>query len=119
MAGEDIVISASVRRIIARHWIDNSFVSIMTHRGVVHISGTLRKINAIDANDEVGEDVLQSMEQEIRRIKGVKRIVFTVDGWVKDGGHFIKISTPKKERRISERLPDRFGREGEKKEGER
>ncbi|MCX7702940.1 MAG: hypothetical protein N2234_02400 [Planctomycetota bacterium] len=105
MAGEDIAISAAVRRIFARHWVDNTLVSVMAHRGVVHITGIMHKVNAIDEKDDIGEDTLQIIESEIKRIKGVKRIIFSLDGWVKDGGQFIKTATRRKfemkeERRI-------------------
>lgn len=113
MAGEDMLINTRVRRIFAKYWLDATLVSIMTHRGVVHIAGVLHKIHAIDERDEVNEDLLQVLEQEIKRIKGVKRIIFTIDGWVKDGGQFKRISPVKRESKTKRAIRKYFEEEGE------
>jgi len=115
VAAEDIIISARVRRVFARHWLDATLVSIMTHRGVVHIAGILQKIHAVDEHDDVNEDLLQTIEQEIKRIKGVKRVVFTLDGWVKDGGQFRRIAVVQRKKKTERTLYKYFEEEKEEK----
>jgi len=86
-------ITVRVRGVLARHWIDNMLVSVMTRRGVVHLGGRLHKITAVDEYDDINEDELMTIEQEIRRIKGVKRVIYNIEGWLRDGGRFIKVQT--------------------------
>jgi len=72
-------------------------VSVMTRRGVVHLGGRLHKITAVDEYDDINEDELATIEQEIRRIKGVKRVIYNIEGWLKDGGRFVKVETVHKQ----------------------
>ena len=90
MGAEDMKAAVLVRSVLARHWIDNTLVSIMVHRGAAHISGRLHKITAIDDKDDMNEDELMVIEMEIKRIKGVKRVIYNLEGWYKDGGRFVK-----------------------------
>ena len=92
-------ITVLVRAVLARHWIDNMLVSVTTRRGMVFISGRLHKITAVDEYDDVDEDELMIIEQEIRRIKGVKRISYNLEGWIKDGGRFVKVESVKEKKR--------------------
>ncbi|RKY17232.1 MAG: hypothetical protein DRP63_04030, partial [Planctomycetota bacterium] len=39
------------------------------------------------------------IEQEIRRIKGVKRVIYNIEGWLKDGGRFVKVETVQREKK--------------------
>jgi len=68
-------------------------VSVMTRRGVVHLGGRLHKITSIDEYDDINEDELIVIEQEIRRIRGVRRVIYNIEGWLKDGGRFVKVET--------------------------
>ncbi|RKY13289.1 MAG: hypothetical protein DRP82_05595 [Planctomycetota bacterium] len=97
MGANDMKITVRVRGVLARHWIDNMLVSVMTRRGVVHLGGRLHKITAVDEYDDINEDELATIEQEIRRIKGVKRVIYNIEGWLKDGGRFVKVETVHKQ----------------------
>ena len=99
MGAEDMKITVLVRSVLARHWIDNMLVSVMTRRGIVSLSGRLHKITAVDEHDDINEDEMMVIEQEIRRIKGVRRVIYNLEGWMKDGGRFVKVETVHDERR--------------------
>ena len=99
MGADDMKITVRVRGVLARHWIDNMLVSVMTRRGVVYLGGRFHKITAVDEHDDISEDDLATIEQEIRRIKGVKRVIYNIEGWLKDGGRFIKVETVHREKK--------------------
>ena len=97
MAIKDFQINSHVRGILARHWIDTTLITVMTIRGVVFLQGSLRKITAGSAQDEIGEALLATMEMEMKHIKGVRQIVYRLEDWRKDGGKFARIEAKKKE----------------------
>lgn len=97
MAIRDFQINSRVRGVLAKHWIDVNLVTVMTIRGVVFLQGRMRKITAGSPQDEIGEEMLASMELEMKHIKGVKQIVYRLEDWRKDGGKFAKTEAKKKE----------------------
>lgn len=97
MAVKDFQINSRIRGVLAKHWIDTNLITVMTIRGVVFLQGRLRKITVGSRQDEIGEEMLATMEWEMRHIKGVKQIVYRLDDWRKDGGKFTKTEAKKKE----------------------
>jgi hypothetical protein len=82
-------IVARVRGVFARHWMDLGLISILYSQGTVRLQGTIQKLQ--QAGDPVDEMLLSVIEQEIRRVKDVKRVNFNFDNWVKTSTGWEKI----------------------------
>jgi hypothetical protein len=80
----DLDINCQVRKVLVRHWIDLGKVSMRTTRGVVHLSGELRKL--YHAREELNTALVLTLVSEIRRIRNVRRVNTDFDNWqYKDG----------------------------------
>lgn len=76
MAAGDIRIANSVRQILGRHYIKTAGVHIMVGRGGVRVIGRLERTEA-KAYMAIDEDYIHKLKNEIRRIKGVKTVMFS------------------------------------------
>ena len=76
MTGGDIRIANSVRQILGRHYIKTAGVHIMVGRGGVRVSGKLERTEA-KAFMAIDVDYIHKLKNEIRRIKGVKTVMFS------------------------------------------
>ncbi len=87
MSAQDYRVNAEVRRLLVSRWIDVSRLQIGTTNGVVYLMGTLES-TVEDALERVGQrsdsrDPIERLirlvglvEKELRRIRGVRDIVF-------------------------------------------
>jgi hypothetical protein len=82
-------IVARVRGVFARHWMDLGLITIMFSRGTVRLQGRLEKLQ--HAGEPVDEMLLSVMEQEIKRVKNVKRVVFNFENWVRTSAGWEKV----------------------------
>jgi hypothetical protein len=102
MLEEDFVIQANIRRMLTRTEIDASQIDFGTVRGVVYIRGTLQ-LSRLDLSwdsDKVRDftvNTLYSLEKKIRRIPGVSDVIFQLNNWKKEKGHWFHVRSIKKE----------------------
>ena len=94
MSVEDYRINAFVRSVLVKRWIDTSRVDFGTSNGVVYVRGILRQVygrKQLEEDDEEVDNLLalvRKVEKEIRRIPGVRDIVFKLDNFEKRGGQW-------------------------------
>ena len=96
MASGDFQINSRVRGIFAKHWLDTSQLSVVTIKGNVYIGGNVRKLPAVSLDVDVNEDLMEIINYEIGRIRGVKRVTYRLEDWRREGGKFISLTHRKK-----------------------
>ena len=96
MSAQDYRVNAEVRRLLVSRWVDVSRVQIGTTNGIVYLMGTLepsvddaleRAGVSTDTRDP-GERLLRLVtviEKELRRVRGVRDIVFNFRNLRKKG----------------------------------
>lgn len=72
-----------VRRALVRHWIDLERLSIRPVRDAIIVSGEIRLHRPSSATNGVA-GLLHILEDELRRLHGVRRVRFELDNWTKD-----------------------------------
>ena len=81
---------------LSRSDVDASQMDFGTVRGVVYIQGTFR-LSRIDPSwdsDKVKDctaGTLYSLEKKVRRIPGVSDVVFQLNNWRKEKGHWFHV----------------------------
>ena len=78
MATSDFKINCKVRSVFARHWLDLQRVRFASFRGTVRVQGELV---VLGGEGRLEPTKIEVLETEIRRIGGVKRIVFDLANW--------------------------------------
>ena len=114
MAAGDFQINSRVRGIFSKHWLDISQLSVVTIKGNVYIGGTVKKLAAVSRHIEINEELMETIDYEIRRIKDVKRITYRLEDWRKEAGKFIslrKVKEAKEEQKKAEDTAKRIGYE--------
>ena len=114
MAAGDFQINSRVRGVFSKHWLDISQLSVVTIKGNVYIGGTVKKLAAVSRHIEINEELMETIDYEIRRIRDVKRIVYRLEDWRKEAGKFIslkKIRDSKEEKKKAEDKAKRMGYE--------
>ena len=102
MLREDFVIQTNIRRILIRSNIDYSDLTFGTVRGVVYIQGTFQ-VSRFDPSwdsDKAKDfrvNTLYSLEKKIRRIPGFSDVIFQLNNWRKEKGHWFRVKIIKKE----------------------
>ncbi len=76
MGTEDVRITEQVRRVLARHWIDPTDLRWTCTKGTLRFRGTFRRLPSPES-PPVGEPLLETVSQEIRRLQGVQKVYFT------------------------------------------
>jgi hypothetical protein len=82
-------IVARVRGVFARHWMDLGLITIMFSRGTVRLQGRIEKLQ--QAGEPVNEMLLSVIEQEIKRVKNVRRVIFNFENWVRTSSGWEKV----------------------------
>jgi hypothetical protein len=89
MSAQDYRVNAEVRRLLVSRWVDVSRVRIGTTNGIVYLMGTLEP-SVEDALERSGISVegsnpaerlvrlISLVEKELRRVRGVRDIVFNL-----------------------------------------
>jgi hypothetical protein len=114
LAVGDFQINSRVRGIFAKHWLDTSQLSVVTIKGNVYIGGTVKKLSAVSRHVEINEELMETIDFEIKRIKDVKRITYRLEDWRKEAGKFIslrKIRESKEEKKMAEDIKKHTGYE--------
>jgi len=75
MAAEDVRIAEQVRRVLARHWIDQTDLRFSCTRGVLRFFGTIRRIPT-DESLRITDNLIELLALEIRRLSGVEKVYF-------------------------------------------
>jgi hypothetical protein len=93
MSAVDFRINAAVRRVFIRHWLDLQLIDYRTTNCVVYITGKLRGKGARKGTKKtdyaVNPAVVEAVEREIGRIRGVKRVHMKLEGWTRSGGKWV------------------------------
>ena len=96
MSAQDYRVNAEVRRLLVSRWIDVSRVQIGTTNGVVYLMGTLEpsvddalersgvSTDALDPSERLLR-LVAVVEKELRRIRGVRDLVFNLRNIRKKG----------------------------------
>ncbi len=79
----DSSIRQRVRAVLARAWILTSAVDVGCCRGVVRLRGELRH-HGTHAAQELDGNRIELLEQELRRIRGVRRVHMDLENWRRD-----------------------------------
>jgi hypothetical protein len=72
-------INRKLRSIMIKHWIDLGRISIRTVRDRVFLHGSLQRLPG--SRGEVNVSVVETIFDEIRRVKGVRHIRVELDNW--------------------------------------
>jgi len=91
MAHSDLEINRGVRSVLTRHWLDLSKTNFASRRGIVRLMGELKRLGA-----ETGKPLearnLETLDTEIKRLRGVDRVHFDLANWRKnEEGEWISI----------------------------
>ena len=89
----DTAIRASIRSTLTQLHIDVQFLAISSARGVVRITGDLKR-NTADAAP-IRATMLEDYERELKRVKNVRRIHLNPDNWRKGpSGSWVPVDPP-------------------------
>lgn len=97
MGANDFQINARVRGIFGKHWLDTGRTSVVTIKGNVYVGGVVRKLPGVSARIEINEDLLETIDYEIKRVRGVKRVIYRLEEWRKESGSFTRLKKRKTE----------------------
>jgi hypothetical protein len=75
---ERMEVYRSVRAILVRNYVDLGRLVIQIATGTVHLRGTLQRLMG---SAPLSPEVVQGFLQEIRRIRGVRRVITDFDNW--------------------------------------
>lgn len=94
MDTSDLAINSSIRRVLARHFIDLPRVRFGCFRGTVRMRGELvRRQTAGSGSLEAS--TLHAIEEEIHRIRGVQRLHVDIRNWQRlPGGGWVAAEAP-------------------------
>jgi hypothetical protein len=84
----DTEITAAVRKVLVKHWVDVSRIRIRVTRGVLILTGTIDKIYGAEGGP-VDRSFLSSLDQGLQAVKGLRRIRYQFGNWAKDGGEWV------------------------------
>jgi hypothetical protein len=84
MGAGDFALNAHVRQIFARHWLETQGMNLITANGILSITGRLvfRTVKQ-GKGTEITPDFMGLLESELRGIRGIKRVRWQLDNWVK------------------------------------
>jgi len=95
VAVEDWDINIAVRQELVKRWVDLRRVLFNTIGGIVHIKGVIvftktkggeeKIVASIEERLETEKKRLSDLERRLKKIKGVKGVVFNLTDWVKAG----------------------------------
>jgi hypothetical protein len=102
MLKDDFAIQANIRQMLTRTEIDVSQMEFGTVRGVVYIRGTFQFSQSDPSWDlnrakDFTAQTLYSLEKKIRRIDGVSDVIFQLNNWRKEKGHWFHVKIMKRE----------------------
>jgi len=80
VAISDFQINSKVRSVLAKHWIDLQKITFGSFRGTVRFSGELCLLGGRTGGGSEMNQV-ESLESEVRSIRGVQRIYFDLSNW--------------------------------------
>jgi hypothetical protein len=95
MTVEDNLLQLKVRATLVRNFVDTRVLSYNVIGQVVHLRGMLVVVYEhpdYDSADEHGVNarILLNIEQDLRRLPGVKDIRYDLTNWAKSGGQWLK-----------------------------
>lgn len=80
MPTSDFQINSGVRSILAKHWIDLKKVQVGAFHGTVRLTGELSRLGG-ECGSGHEERLIDTLELEIRALRGVARVYFDVTNW--------------------------------------
>lgn len=95
---DDWDINVSVRQELVKRFVDLRRVQFATIGGVVHLKGSIvftkikdgeeKIVATIEERIEAEKRRLSELEKRIKKIKGVKGVIFNLEDWVKFGNEW-------------------------------
>lgn len=76
---------AETRSVLSKNRIELSLLRVGTFGSVVRLQGVLRRVAGLP---EMTHEGLESLEREIRRIPGVRRVEMLVNNWRRQGNEW-------------------------------
>jgi len=84
MSQADLDINRAVRTVLVKHWIDLGRISVRSSDGKLWVRGSLSRIAGV--NEELTPQIVEAMSDEMRRIRNIKQIYFSLENWNNDSG---------------------------------
>jgi len=104
MTASDPEINRGVRQVLTRHWYDLSKTNFASRRGIVRMIGELRKVGR-GQDGQVESAQLETLDTELRRLKGVQRVHFDLDNWRRnDDGEWVPVEDAARDERADREL---------------
>lgn len=95
---DDWNINVSVRQELVKKFVDLRRVQFATTAGIVHLKGSIvftkikdgeeKTVATIEERIEAEKKRLSDVEKRIKKVKGVKGVVFNLEEWVKFGNEW-------------------------------
>ncbi|MEW6102738.1 MAG: hypothetical protein AB1630_02780 [bacterium] len=95
---EDWDINVSVRQELVKRFVDLRRIKFNTIASVVHLKGSVVFVKTKDSSEKIVASIEERLEAEkrrlidlekrIRKIKGVKAVIFDLEDWVKFGSEW-------------------------------
>ena len=86
----DLDINRGVRRVLVKHWVDLGRLSVRSTQGAVMLYGVLQRVSG--RNDDLTPRIVDTIFQEIKRVRGVTRITAHFENWKVESGAWQPIS---------------------------
>lgn len=97
---DDWDINVSVRQELVKRFVDLRRIHFSTVSGIVYLKGSLiftkikgeeeKVVATIEERLNAEKKRLSSLEKGIKKIKGVKGIIFSLEGWTKCGNEWVR-----------------------------
>ena len=79
--GDDVKLNSQVRKVITACRIDLAMLRIRVTRGIVHLSGNIKRMGEDRRGPEENESSLEKLDRQLRTLPGYRGITYTFDNW--------------------------------------
>jgi len=79
--GDDVKLNSQVRKVITACRIDLAMLRIRVTRGIVHLTGSIKRMGEDRRNPEENESSLERLDAQLRTLPGYRGITYTFDNW--------------------------------------
>lgn len=83
MGSGDFALTAHVRQVFARHWIETQGMHLVATNATLTIMGRIAFRSVKQGRSTINAEFLGMLEGEIRTIRGLKRVRWQLDNWTK------------------------------------
>ena len=78
---DDVKLNAKVRKVIAACRVDLAMIRIRVTRGIVHLSGSVKRMGEGHNDPKENSAALEKLDALIRTLPGYRGINYTFDNW--------------------------------------